>query len=193
LALQLGASAKNDTKSLADVMKQVHGELQYAKILPEFHPPKDAIKVSYRQLYRSPDEYVGKNVIIDGRVIQSIEQEDQLGKMVTLLIQSEEEPYGNNNIILVTHRRNDSANLGLSNNDKTRILEGDRVTLSGESLALRTYESALGVLRTVPQIYAYQIVIVPPKPSATLRKPKPPGEVQTPYDKLNRDNNIEKK
>ena len=65
--------------------------------------------------------------------------------MVILLIQSDEEPYGNNNIILVTHRPN-GPNLGLPNTKETRILEGDRVTLSGESLALRTYESARGAL-----------------------------------------------
>jgi hypothetical protein len=84
--------------------------------------------------------------------------------------------------------------------EDTRILEGDRVALFGQSFSLITYESDSGS-GTVPRIYAYQIVIVPrgdPMPlgrprTAPSLQPVPPGEIQTPYDELNRGNTIERK
>ena len=81
-----------------------------------------------------------------------------------------------------------------------QALEGDRVALIGQSFGLITYESVLGS-RTVPRIYAYQVVIVPrgdPMPLGQLQtappvRPIPPGEISTPYDELNRGNAIERK
>lgn len=96
--------------------------------------------ITYDQIARTPDNYKEKKVKFTGRVVQVIENSDE----ITLRIATKKS-YGSyyDDIILVYY----SPSLITS-----RILEDDIITIYGVSKGLYTYESTLGGAITVPLI-----------------------------------------
>jgi hypothetical protein len=68
------------------------------------------------------------------------------------MVQSETDPFGANNTIMVVYGHFDPDN---------RILEGDRVILWGSYRGLRSYQTVLNAQRTIPCIVAEQVMLVP--------------------------------
>lgn len=100
--------------------------------------------ITYDQLARTPDDYIGKKVKFRGIAIQVIE-----GSGTTMLRIATSGRY--DNVILVQY---DSTITSI------RVLEDDKVTIYGTSAGLYTYESTGGGEITIPYILVDQIEFV---------------------------------
>lgn len=108
----------------------------------EFDPADYKSNISYDNLARTPDDYMGERIAMAGRVIQVIEENSG-----TTLRVATDGSYGD--VVLAYFRK------GLVS---SRILEDDKITFYGVSQGLHTYESTIGGMITVPLIYIEQIV-----------------------------------
>lgn len=97
--------------------------------------------ITFDQLARTPDNFIGKKVKFKGRVIQVIEG----GSEVNLRIATKKSSYGSyiDNVILVYYK---------TTIVDSRVLEDDIVTIYGVSQGLYTYDSTMGAKITVPLI-----------------------------------------
>ena len=99
--------------------------------------------ITYNQLARTPDDYVGKKVKFTGKVIQVIEGSSEVNLRVAV----------NKNydtVLLVFYPKTLT---------KTRVLENDIVTLYGVSQGLHTYKSTMGGDITIPLVKVDKIDI----------------------------------
>lgn len=103
--------------------------------------------VTYDQLIRTPDDYVGKKIKIYGKVIQVVESKKEVNLRVAMNNHSE-------TIVLAAYSP------GLS---KERILEGDTVNMSGTSGGIYTYDAKLGGTISIPSMLLDRITIIDKK------------------------------
>lgn len=99
--------------------------------------------ITYEQLARTPDEYEGEKVKLSGKVVQVMEETNEI--YLRLAVDSEY-----NSIAYIEYS---------SEITDKRILEGDYVTIKGQSMGLYTYKSTAGKLVTIPHIYISEIEI----------------------------------
>lgn len=92
--------------------------------------------ITYEQLARTPDDYVGKKVKFAGEVVQVLEGDD-----VVQIRFSVDSDY---NLMLFCEYQKSIVS--------ERVLENDIVTIYGTSYGLYTYESALGSQITIPAV-----------------------------------------
>lgn len=97
--------------------------------------------VSYQDVARNPSQYKGRNIRISGSVIQVME-----GWFKTITMRVDE---GSNNIWYVTYTREDD--------NESRILENDYITIYGECDGVETYTTIFGGSVTIPSIKAVSI------------------------------------
>lgn len=116
-------------KEQNDTVKNTQPSKTDAEIRAEYIQSCEA--VSYSDVERNPKTYEGKNVKVDGTVIQV--SEGWLN--TTLRIES------NEGIWYATYKRN---------NDESRILENDIITAYGECTGVETYKTLLGANMTIP-------------------------------------------
>lgn len=102
-----------------------------------------ASDITYDQLARTPDDYVGAAIQMTGEVIQLMEGDDT--NAIRLATDDEW-----NNIIYIEYESSITAE---------RILEYDKVTVYGWYYGIYQYESTMGQLISVPAIYAKHIEI----------------------------------
>lgn len=92
--------------------------------------------ITYDQIARIPDDYMGKKVKFTGEVVQVLE--------------------GTNTVQMRFAVNEDYASMIYCEYNKSivseRILEGDTITIYGSSLGLYTYESAIGTSITIPAV-----------------------------------------
>ena len=100
--------------------------------------------ITYDQLARTPDDYIGKKVKFTGVAIQVIE-----GSGTTMLRVATSGHY--DNVILVEYQ---------SDLTPIRVLDDDKVIIYGVSQGLYTYESTGGADITIPYIMVDQLEIV---------------------------------
>ena len=93
-------------------------------------------EVSYSELARYPDKYVNEHIIIEGKIIQVIENGTYCEYRVAT-----KELY--DDVVFASFTRNE---------EDPRLLEGDFVKLYGISLGLITYTSTTGLEVTIPQM-----------------------------------------
>jgi len=98
---------------------------------------------TYDEIARNPDTYKGKPSRFTGKVKQVIES----GKNITLRISIGE--YYLTDIIWVDYIK--------SNENETRILDDDMVTVFGDLNGLKSYKATLGNTITIPWLKAYYI------------------------------------
>lgn len=99
--------------------------------------------LEYKAISRDPDPYKGNLYKFDGKVLQVMEN----GQDVTLRVASK----GNyDDVVYVTYHRAEG---------ESRILEDDRVTVYGTSMGLYTYETVMGAAVTIPHIVADSITV----------------------------------
>lgn len=99
--------------------------------------------ITFNQLARTPDDYIGLKVKFSGKVIQVIEGDGETNLRIAI-----NDDY--NHVILVYY---DPSIL------KSRVLENDNITFYGISQGLYTYESTMGGKITVPLVSIDKIEI----------------------------------
>lgn len=93
-------------------------------------------EITYDQLARTPDDYMGKNITFAGKVLQVME--DSSSKQTQLRIATSDDY---DKVMLVGY---DSSIL------KSRVLEDDEIRFYGTSIGLVTYQSTMGGNITIP-------------------------------------------
>lgn len=97
--------------------------------------------ITYDQLARTPDDFIGQKVKFSGKVLQVMEGDDET--QIRLAVDS------NYDTVLYC---------GYSPSIvSSRILEDDIITVYGASLGLYSYTSALGGKITIPAVYVDKI------------------------------------
>ena len=93
--------------------------------------------ITYDQLARTPDKYVGKSVKFSGKVIQVIEAGTEVQMRLAV----------NNNYDTILY-----CAVPKSEMNGSRILENDKITIYGMSNGIITYESTLGGKISIPSV-----------------------------------------
>lgn len=99
---------------------------------------KSCKSVAYKTIARNPDKYEGQKIKISGKVIQVMED----GNDVTLRVATKGS-YDNIYLVSYEYKKNDS-----------KILEDDRITMWGYCTGTTTYESTMGGNITIPSMVA---------------------------------------
>lgn len=92
--------------------------------------------ITYNQLARTPDDYIGEKVKFSGKVVQVMEDDDTV--QIRLAV--------NNNYDTIILAEYDASIVN------SRILEDDQITVMGISGGIITYESTLGGEISIPAI-----------------------------------------
>lgn len=97
--------------------------------------------ITYDQLARTPDKYEGEKIKFKGEVLQVMEED------------------GTVTIRLAVNGNYDDVIIGGYDSDlvDSRVLEGDTITIYGESGGLYSYDAVLGNSVTIPLIYIDKI------------------------------------
>lgn len=97
--------------------------------------------ITYDQLARTPDKYEGEKIKFKGEVLQVMEED------------------GTVTIRLAVNGNYDDVIIGGYDSDlvDSRVLEGDTITIYGESGGLYSYDAVLGNPVTIPLIYIDKI------------------------------------
>lgn len=112
---------------------------------------KDFIKscktYKYKELARNPNKYKGKNLKFKGKVIQV---QEGFFNQVNLRVNVTKDEYGFwNDTIWVDYKYEDE--------NESKLLENDIITLYGEFQGQKTYTSVLGAAITIPSVKAQYI------------------------------------
>lgn len=99
--------------------------------------------ITFKQLARTPDDYIGSKVKFSGEVVQVIEGDSEVNLRIAVNSSYD-------NVIFVYYP---------SSLTKVRVLEDDKVTLYGVSEGLYTYESTMGGKITIPMVKVDKIEI----------------------------------
>ena len=102
-----------------------------------------AMIVSYDDLFRNNEQYIGKIVRIRGKIIQS----QNSGNEYVFRVATKPEYYYENIIYL--------------NYNGSRFIEGDLIDIWGRVDGLKTYSAVLGNSVTVPEITSNHLELVP--------------------------------
>lgn len=136
------AKKEAEEKAKKEAEEKAKAEAE-AKKKAEAEAKKYDTGITYEELARTPDEYVGEYVKFSGRVIQVMEGGEETNLRIAV----------NDNydkVIIVGYDPNITS---------VRVLEDDMVTIKGSSIGLYTYESALGGNITIPGILVSEINI----------------------------------
>lgn len=133
--------AEKDRKELEELQKKEAEEKAAAEQAEKEAKEKEERQgyetgITFNQLARTPDDYIGKKVKFTGEVIQVIE-----GVGIVQLRIAVNSDY--DKVVFVEYS---------SSIVKSRILDDDIITIYGMSLGLYTYKSSLGSSITVPAI-----------------------------------------
>ncbi|MDZ5255120.1 toxin regulator [Clostridium sp. LIBA-8841] len=93
--------------------------------------------VTYENLARTPDDYLGKKVKFSGKVVQVMEDDDET--QIRLAVNDNYD-----NILYLGVPKTLTGN--------NRILENDEITIMGKSAGLLTYKSTMGGNITIPSV-----------------------------------------
>lgn len=97
--------------------------------------------ITYDQLARTPDDYIGEKVKFSGKVVQVME-----GDITTQIRFAVNDDYDT-----ILYGEYDSSIV------ESRILEDDYITIMGLSTGLLTYQSTMGGNITIPSIYIEKV------------------------------------
>ena len=106
------------------------------------------INISYSDLARNPNSYVGQYAVFTGKVVQVQEN----GKNIVLRVNVNKDKYGIwNDTIYVDYNRTDP--------NESRILEDDIITMYGNIMGIKTYETVFGNSVSIPHLSSKYINI----------------------------------
>ncbi|MBE6915993.1 MAG: zinc ribbon domain-containing protein [Ruminococcaceae bacterium] len=104
--------------------------------------------VSYKDIARNPNNHVGQKAVFTGKVIQVQES----GKRVVLRVSVTKGEYGIwDDTVYVDYRRKEE--------NESRVLEDDIITMYGEIQGIKEYTSVLGSQISIPHMQAEYIEI----------------------------------
>ncbi|MGG5313113.1 hypothetical protein [Enterococcus sp. DIV2381] len=126
------ADAEARRKQAEEEQKQIDAQNEAEKKDPSTYNTG----ITYDQLSRNPEEFIGEKVVLSGKIIQVMESDEYT--QYRLAVDSD---YDRVALIQISKDQ-------LS----TRILEDDLVTIYGESYGLISYDSALSGKITVPSV-----------------------------------------
>lgn len=106
--------------------------------------PANYETVSYTDIARNPEDFLGKMIVFSGKVLQVIENSEE----IKLRVATEG---GYDDVVLAAY----SPDLL-----DFRVLEDDQVTLYGMCLGLYTYTSTLGAEISIPALYCDQVELL---------------------------------
>ena len=113
-----------------------------------YAPPADAaISRLYQALAHQPDQFVGKFITFDGKVVQSV----QAGLDYELRVNVARGPYNSWSDTVWIDYRAKSASEG-------RVMEGDLVRFRGEFVGITSYRAALGHTVQIPKFIACELM-----------------------------------
>jgi hypothetical protein len=112
---------------------------------PKRQPPTVFSPVSYSELARETEAWVGRGVALQGQVVQVIEDGNEQQLRV--------------NITKGAYFWTDTVFVWYANGP--RLLEGDLITFTAEVLGRLTYKSVLGASITLPELYVYRLTRLP--------------------------------
>ncbi len=135
----LKQTANSEIKKAEEAKKQKEEEEKRKKAEEEAKGYETGI--TYRQLARYPEKYIGKKVKFSGRVVQSMKS----GNSYTIRLAVDDDY---DNIILATYDGSIT---------KGKVLEDDNITIYGTSGGDHTYESIMGSSITVPLVFIDKI------------------------------------
>lgn len=117
-------------------------------VLSEDEYKAQCASVSYNNIARNPNDYIGQKAVFKGKVIQVQES----GKNVVLRINTTQGQYGLwDDTIYVDYKRKDD--------NESRVLDDDIVTVYGEIKGIKDYTAVLGNQISIPHIKAEYIDI----------------------------------
>lgn len=141
-----------DELTTEDDYKEVTTEVTEATTAAKKKTKKESYKkenwnpqITYSQLARTPDDYVGNKITFEGKVIQ-VSESSYSGTVYLRVATSDDY----NKVMLIEY---DSSILS------SRILEDDEIRFYGTSTGLYTYESTLGKSVTIPAATVEHITI----------------------------------
>lgn len=102
----------------------------------------------YKMIARDPELYRGRKACFTGKVIQVLEN----GNNIVLRVNVTKGSYTYEDTIYVNYTR--------ENSSESRILEDDIITMYGSLAGLETYKTVLGGSITIPKIYAEYIELI---------------------------------
>lgn len=104
--------------------------------------------VSYEDIARNPNNYIGQKAYFKGKVVQV----QEIGKSVVLRINTKQGQYGLwDDTVYVDYKRKDDK--------ESRVLEEDIVTVYGEIKGIKKYMAVLGNQVSIPHLKAEYIDI----------------------------------
>lgn len=106
----------------------------------------DCLSYTYKELARTPDNYIGDDITFTGEVIQVY----QKGENNILRINVTRTSYGYTDTIYVTYK---------PKSGESRILEDDVVTVWGPFTGIESYTSILGQTISIPSMEAWYLTI----------------------------------
>lgn len=125
-----------------DELRRCENELQGYK--PAVVKSTGYQTISYDDLMRYSDDYIGQSVQYVGEVVQVMEAEDGTFELRVAVTKSEYGIY--TDVIYVSY-------------GGARVLEQDIVTVQGESVGLLSYETVMGNKITLPHVKADSILV----------------------------------
>lgn len=137
---QYNGSAED--KEAQELAKQAQTKIdEAAKAAAEEKAKGYETGITYDQLARTPDNYIGDKVKFYGKVIQVIESDSDI--QIRLAV--------NDNYDTILFGQYDSSIVS------SRVLEDDHITVYGTSVGTITYESTMGGNITIPGVYIEKI------------------------------------
>ena len=106
--------------------------------------PADYESVSYKDIARNPDSYIGKMVVFSGNVLQVMESDTEIDLRVAT-------DGGYDDVVLAAYS---------SDLLDFRVLEDDQIKFYGMCLGLYTYTSTLGAEISIPAVYCDEVVLL---------------------------------
>lgn len=144
------AKAEEEKRQLdeAEAARKAAEEEEAARIAAEEEAARAAEEakgyetgITYDQLARTPDDYLGKKVKFRGRVVQVIEDDDEIDIRLAV----------NDNYDTVLYCAYEPGIV------TSRVLEDDMITIYGTSLGLYSYQSTMGGKITIPAVWIDKI------------------------------------
>lgn len=134
-----GSSEDKEAQNLANQAQAKLDAAAQAKAAEEAKGYETGI--TYDQLARTPDDYVGKKVKFSGKVVQVVEGSDSVD--IRLAVNDDYDT-----IVYAEYAKSTVS---------SRVLEDDEITIYGTSVGTISYQSTLGGTITIPGVYVDKI------------------------------------
>jgi len=146
------AMAAMDTDTDTDWMRHGKPGSNNVIVVTPGEPTRELQTLTYEQMARTPQNYVGETVALQGKVVQVEEEGDDL--VLRVNITRGEYSSWTDTIVIAYHHKGPLIR---------RVLENDIIAVEGEYRGLTSYESIFHQKVTLPFVFATELKIWPPR------------------------------